>query len=56
MQVFLGVGGDTVQWPRTKGTAGNERVHSFVDFCLIFYPQPVPLYPLSLMSLQYAIC
>ena len=35
MQVFLGVRGDTVSWPRTKGTAVNEWVHSFVDFCLI---------------------
>ena len=37
-QVFLGVRGDTVRWPRTKGTAVNEWVHSFdcfVDFCLI---------------------
>ena len=29
--------------PRTKGTAVNEWVHSFVDFCLIPYPQPIPL-------------
>ena len=32
MQLFLGVHGVTVQWPRTEGTANNERVHSF---CLI---------------------
>ena len=35
MQVLLRVHGVTVRWPRTKGTASNERVHSFVDFCLI---------------------
>ena len=35
MQSFLGVHGFTVLWPRTKGTASDERVHSFVDFCLI---------------------
>ena len=34
-QVFLGVHGATVRQHRTKGTAINERVHSFVDFCLI---------------------
>ena len=28
-------GGPTVRWPQTKGTASNERVHSFVDFCII---------------------
>ena len=34
-QSFLRVRGFTVRWPRTKGTARNERVHSFMDFCLI---------------------
>ena len=29
---FLGVPGVTVGWPRTKGTASNERVHSFCGF------------------------
>ena len=29
---FLGVTGVTVGWPRTKGTASNERVHSFCGF------------------------
>ena len=32
MQVFLGVRGNTLRCPRTKGTAVNEWVHSFVDF------------------------
>ena len=34
-QSFLGVHGVMVRWPRTKGTASNQRV----DFCL----RPVPL-------------
>ena len=34
-QSFLEVCGFMVRWPRTKGTASNERVHSFMDFCLI---------------------
>ena len=38
--VFLGIRGNT---PPTKGTAVNEWVHSFVDFCRIPYPRPVPL-------------
>ena len=29
---FLGVPGVTVGWPRTKGTASNEWVHSFCGF------------------------
>ena len=29
---FLGVPGVTVGWPRTEGTANNERVHSFCGF------------------------
>ena len=33
--VFLGVRGNTLRCPRTKGTAVSEWVHSFVDFCLI---------------------
>ena len=67
MQVFLRVRGDTVWWPQTKGTAVNEWVHSFVDFCLIPLSTTCSLtyqprickdafYPLSLMSLLYAIC
>ena len=32
---FLGVPGVTVGWPRTKGTANNERVHSFCGFSWI---------------------
>ena len=42
-QVFLGIPGNTLWCPWTKGTAVNEWVHSFVDFCLIPYPRPVPL-------------
>ena len=33
--VFLGVRGNTLRCPRTKGTAVSEWVHSFVVFCLI---------------------
>ena len=33
--VFLGIRGNTLRCPRTKGTAVSEWVHSFVDFCLI---------------------
>ena len=33
--VFLGVRGNTLRCPWTKGTAVSEWVHSFVDFCLI---------------------
>ena len=32
MLSFLGVPGVTVGWPRTKGTASNERVYSFCGF------------------------
>ena len=42
-QVFLRVRGNMLRCPRTKGTAVNEWVHSFVDFCLIPYPWPIPL-------------
>ena len=68
-QVFLGVRGHTVRWPRTKGTAVNEWMSSL--FCG-FLPHPfihdmflwhtsqefvkTDLYPLYLMSLQYAVC
>ena len=65
-QVFLGDRRDTVRWPRTKGTAVNEWVHSFVDFCLPFIHDlflwrtsqefvKTDLYPLSLMSLRVAV-
>ena len=49
-QLFLGVKGNTLRCPRTKGTAVNEWVHSFVDFCLILYPRPV------LLTFQPQIC
>ena len=42
-QVFLRVWGNTLRCPLTKGTAVNEWVHSFADFCLIPYPRPIPL-------------
>ena len=42
-QLFLGVRGNMLRCPRIKGTAVNEWVHSFVDFCLITYPRPIPL-------------
>ena len=54
---FLGVPGVMVGWPRTKGTASNERVHSFCgflpnpfiqDLCLwLFEFVKTDLYPLS---------
>ena len=41
---FLGAPGVTVGWPRTKGTASNERVHSFCGFLSNhLYPRHVPL-------------
>ena len=69
-QVFLGVHGVTVRWPRTKGTAINERVHSFCGFLPNPFIQDLfvwrtsqefvktDLYPLSLISLRYmyAVC
>ena len=47
--------------PGQKGTAVNEWVHSFVDFCLIRWRSShkfakMDLYPLSLMSLRNAVC
>ena len=41
-QLFLGVRGNMLRCTRTKGTAVNEWVHTFVDFCLIPYPRPIP--------------
>ena len=60
-QVFLGVRGNTLWCPRTKGTAVNEWVNSFVDFGLIPWRfshkfVKTDLYPLSLMSLRNAVC
>ena len=70
-QSFLGVHGVTVGWPRTNGTANNERVHSFCWFLpnpfiedLFFWRSSqgfvkTDLYPLSqglLISVRYAVC
>ena len=70
-QMFLGVQEDKVRWPRTKCTTVKEWVHSF-DCFVGFLPNPfihdlflwctsqefvkTDLYPLSLMSLWYAVC
>ena len=70
-QLFLGVHVVTVRWPRTEGTANNERVHSFCGFL----PNPfiqhlflwhtsqeivktdlISIVTRSLISLWYAIC
>ena len=46
-QSFLGVHGVTDWWPRTKGTANNERVHSFCWSLPIPFIQDPFLWPTS---------
>ena len=65
---FVGVPGVTVGWPRTKGTASNERVHSFCgflpnpfiqDLCLWRTSQDfvkTDLYPLSQGLWSLSVC
>ena len=63
-QSFLRVHGAMVRWLWTKGTASNEWVYSFVDPFIqdLFLWRTsqefvkTDLYPLSLISLWYAVC
>ena len=61
-QSFLGVHGVTVGWPRTNGTANNERVHSFCWFLHnpfiveLFFWRSSQLSRGLLISVRYAVC